>query len=289
MTEFEQVCRDYLDDKLLPEERMRFEQRLSSGDKELIETLQRLRSFKAEMKDEQIHSQPDMDSMADSVTDLIESIKQSENKSDNDDENLDSVNKKNRLRDSIIWETYHEKQENKYHRVVTVSLGLIVLITVLTALYLQWENYITEQKLIVTEKKLEQSDSRINLLKEQLRLYKFDSDRIKDVLTSDFTTLSIMEINTNVLGKWIQLWDKGTLRIAVMVTRPNLKDRQQIQLWSRNVKTKEWLKVGSLINPKENTIYTEWDTQNLARSSGLELRLIDIKSNSSETIHRIRF
>lgn len=263
------LCEDYLNDRLSDEERKAFEERLAKGDKDLIETLNQLKAYRQQgfgmQHTEQVELPPD---------NLLHFVSKTETeKSKTEKKEAHKKSTEPTLADLVQQAEQRQIANWKQRFVIVVGAAMIALILFLT--YQQWNNYSLQQKVKILEQKvaLLERENRESFIKN--RNLTFYLNRVKSLILSDFFTSTRLKLDQN-RGTWIQLWDKGTLRTVVLLDKPQFNPKEVLQLWSQNSLTKEWQLVGTIDNIKEDSLYVQWDTQMLARSRGLQIKLLSI-------------
>lgn len=263
------LCEDYLNDRLSDEERKAFEERLAKGDKDLIETLNQLKAYRQQgfgmQHTEQVELPPD---------NLLHFVSKTETeKSKTEKKEAHKKSTEPTLADLVQQAEQRQIANWKQRFVIVVGAAMIALILFLT--YQQWNNYSLQQKVKILEQKvaLLERENRESFIKN--RNLTFYLNRVKSLILSDFFTSTRLKLDQN-RGTWIQLWDKGTLRTVVLLDKPQFNPKEVLQLWSQNTRTKEWQLVGTIDNIKEDSLYVQWDTQMLARSRGLLIKLLSI-------------
>lgn len=263
------LCEDYLNDRLSDEERKAFEERLAKGDKDLIDTLNQLKAYRQQgfgmQHTEQVELPPD---------NLLHFVSKTETeKSKTEKKEAHKKSTEPTLADLVQQAEQRQIANWKQRFVIVVGAAMIALILFLT--YQQWNNYSLQQKVKILEQKvaLLERENRESFIKN--RNLTFYLNRVKSLILSDFFTSTRLKLDQN-RGTWIQLWDKGTLRTVVLLDKPQFNPKEVLQLWSQNTLTKEWQLVGTIDNIKEDSLYVQWDTQMLARSRGLQIKLLSI-------------
>ncbi len=263
------LCEDYLNDRLSDEERKAFEERLAKGDKELIETLNQLKAYRQQgfgmQQTEHVELPPD------NLLHFVSKTETNESKTEKKETRKKSTEPA--LADLVQQAEQKQNMNGKQRFVMVVGAVMIALILFLT--YQQWNSYSLQQKVQILEQKvalLERENEEASIKNRDLTFY---LNRVKSLILSDFFTSTRLKLDQN-RGTWIQLWDKGTLRTVVLLDKPQFNPKEVLQLWSQNTRTREWQLVGTIDNMKEDSLYVQWDTQMLARSRGLLIKLLSI-------------
>lgn len=320
--DLDQYCRDYLNDALSGAERKRFEQRLAGGDKDLIEALNRQKSFKSSMQGSDSDSRKQSGSQAslfeEDSSDLLNFVtgssttsspssssskKESPPKGDSisaerspssPDPKPSTAKKRAPKADNNPSESASETTDNVFDSVrertavterrwVKIILSLLFVGLAVLLIYSSWQNYLLENKVNILQERQRLADVEISQMEENLRAVNFQNRRILDIMRSDFTTLNIITTEHEKLKRWVQLWDKGTLRTAVVLQEPNLSAEEELQLWSYNLRDRVWQQAGTIDHATNDSIYTQWSSSDLARSYRLRVILFN-KADSTEQV-----
>lgn len=277
----ENRCRAYLNDELSPEERKKFEQQLAGGDKDLIETIQRLKRFSISGEE----SSKEDNKQTERGTDTSQLLSYITTESDPDTHNSsqsDSARNSQKPADNP-FDLAEEKSFSKQKKVVITVISVVFVLLAILLIYAQWQQYMLSNKTDVLSRRVTQSETQLNKIQRNLRETAFQRDRVIDIMRSDFPTLTDIPIEHESLQQWTQLWDRGTLRAAVVLKQPALKTNQEFQLWSYNIRDRQWLKAGSIDDATSDSIYTSWTATSLARSERIRIVLFDT-SDSSQVV-----
>jgi cell division protein FtsL len=270
------LCEDYLNDRLSDEERKAFEERIAKGDKELIETLNQLKVYRQQGGEfshtEHQENQPE---------NLLHFVSKTEKEEGLDSKKESRKNTTQPALADVIQEAEQKQHSNSKQRFV-VAVGAIMIAMILFLTYQQWNSYSLQQKVQILEQKLELLEKENDEHALKNRNLTFYLNRVKSLILSDFFTSTRLELDQN-RGTWIQLWDKGTLRTVVVLDKPRFNPKEVLQLWSQNTRTREWQLVGSIDKIKEDSMYVQWDTQMLARSRGLQIKLLALDEKEEFT------
>jgi hypothetical protein len=272
MSSLLKLCDDYLNDRLSDTDRKEFEERLAKGDKELLETYYQLKAFsKARQFASEVEKElyPRQEIIPETQLLKLVTGESSTGKSDNDL----ATNPHNREGLSDVLQALEDKKNKKIRKYSTWALSILLLICTATILFLQWETYLSKQKLELTAKQFNALAKERDELRLQYRQAEFDLDRITSLAKGDYFLVSKILLKQNK-GEWIQFWDRGTLRIAVLLNKPKILAPEKLHLFSLNAKTNEWQLVGSINEFKEDSIYTSFDSQQLARSVALRIESV---------------
>lgn|GEM_PF-6913629 len=308
--DLDQYCRDYLDDALSPAERTRFEQRLAGGDKDLIEALNRQKSFRSSMSGSEKEQQKNTGAQAslfeDDQSELLNFVtgspqqpeEREQPKPPNQEKKSSSEKKKSKTKtppppvretnnvgedEENIFDTAREKSTLIERKWVKIIISLLFLGLAVLLIYSTWQNYLMENKVSVMQERQRLADTEISRLERNLRTTDFQLGRVLDIMRSDFTTLNIITTEHEKLKRWVQLWDKGTLRSAVVLQEPDLSADEELQLWSYNLRDRMWQKAGTIDYAISDSIYTQWSSSDLARSYRLRVILFN-KKDSTERV-----
>lgn len=278
-----QLCDDYLHDRLDDAERKVFEERIAKGDKELIETLYQLKSFgKARILSEEDELETSENLVENEKAQLL-SLVNKETYSPRSNAPKTDAPEKESLADAL--QELDKKRGKKAKTTFFSILGVLCIVLIGTIIFQQWSVFSLEREVDLLEKKLALQERELAELRIRSRDAVFNFNRMRNLVSGDFFTTNKIKLKNN-RGSWIQLWDRGTLRTLVLLEKPVFEEGELIQLWSRNVRTREWQFVGSLDNITADSVYTQWDAQMLARSMGLQIKLVS-KDKKDEIIGEI--
>jgi len=271
MSSLLKLCDDYLNDRLSDPERKEFEERLAKGDKDLLETYYQLKAFSkarqfASDAEKELHPKPEL---TDDSKQLLKLVTGESN--DGSTSELHASHHREGLAD--VLQALEEKKDKKFRTYSIWALSILLFISAGTILYLQWETYLAKQKLELSAKQFNALTKERNELRLAFRQSEFNLDRIKSLAKSDFFLVSKIQLKDNK-GEWIQFWDRSTLRLAVLLNKPKVIAPEKLRLSSLNAKTREWQIVGTIDEYKEDSLYTDFDAQQLARSVGLRIESV---------------
>ena len=272
MSSLLKLCDDYLNDRLSDPERKEFEERLAKGDKELLETYYQLKAFSkarqfASEAEKELHPKPESDT--DNSKQLLKLVTGDSTSGSPSD--LHAAHHREGLAD--VLQALEDKKDKKFRTYSIWALSILLFISAGTILYLQWETYLSKQKLELSAKQFNALTKERNELRLGFRQSEFNLDRIKSLAKSDFFLVSKIQLKQNK-GEWIQFWDRSTLRLAVLLNKPKVIAPEKLRLSSLNAKSREWQIVGTIDEIKEDSIYTDFDSQQLSRSIGLRIESI---------------
>ena len=272
------LCDDYLHDRLSDEERKAFEERIAKGDKELIETLYQLKSF-GKSSPKFVH---DLEESSDSEPDLFKMVAEKppvveprERASEESESTLVQVLKE-----------LDKKDLKKNKSLFFTILGSLFIVLLVLVIYQQWNTYLLDRKVDLLQKQVDVVTKERAELRVRNREVEFNLNRIRSVVSAEFFVPTKMNLKGD-RGAWIQLWDRGTLRTLVMIEQPKFANGEVLQLWSRNARTRDWQLVGSIDKITSDSLYTQWDGQMMARSIGLQVKLLS-KDKTDEVIGEFR-
>ena len=271
MSSLLKLCDDYLNDRLSDPERKEFEERLAKGDKDLLETYYQLKAFSkarhfASETEKELHQKPES---TDETKQLLKLV--TEESTDGSTSELHASHHREGLVD--VLQALEDKKDKKFRTYSIWALSILLFISAGTILYLQWETYLAKQKLELSAKQFNALTKERNELRLAFRQSEFNLDRIKSLAKSDFFLVSKIQLKDNK-GEWIQFWDRSTLRLAVLLNKPKVIAPEKLRLSSLNAKTREWQIVGTIDEYKEDSLYTDFDAQQLARSVGLRIESV---------------
>jgi len=271
MSSLLKLCDDYLNDRLSDPERKEFEERLAKGDKDLLETYYQLKAFSkarqfASEAEKELHPKPESEDDSKQLLKLVTG-----DSTDGSNSELHASHHREGLADVLL--ALEEKKDKKFRTYSIWALSILLFISAGTILYLQWETYLAKQKLELSAKQFNALTKERNELRLAFRQSEFNLDRIKSLAKSDFFLVSKIQLKDNK-GEWIQFWDRSTLRLAVLLNKPKVIAPEKLRLSSLNAKTREWQIVGTIDEYKEDSLYTDFDAQQLARSVGLRIESV---------------
>ena len=260
MARLEELCRDYLEDRLSSEDRKWLEERIANGDKTVISTLRRLQAFEPGLS--ATETPPD-DPEAASGENLSDFLTESPD--------LQSQTSPKPPPPDLGDSAFEDQQiRHRFLRLVMI-LG-IILIFILVAQ--QWRLYQSQQESEMLAGQIEQNNRQLLQLDEQLSMAEFQQDLLQDLLFRENLMVHHITFDENRSGTLLFIIDGASLDHALLSRHARLNSGEHLHIWHHPHDDEEnWQILDSFERLQDDSLYTGWDINRLQASTELEVRL----------------
>lgn len=266
MDKLDRLCQAYINDELTAEERKDLEQRIYSGDQDVLRKLHRLQKFPDH------HARPnDQPRLPDDPhSDLSHYLNEESQADSSASSGTPNSRKSKKTSKQAHSNPFHEDRKNdkSSNRLVHIA-GIITALAILFALFLLWEKIGLQQQvsgLTTRNTKLEQqTETLINRLQHKnSRL-----DRVKAILSGE--NVEFMKLIPNSTDQEPPferahlIWDRSTLRTAGMFVNPDLDKGTVLNIWTQNNRG-QWNRAGHIDELRSDSLYTDFNNEAMRRA-----------------------
>lgn len=254
MANLEELCKDYLNDRLEAGDRKWLEERIANGDEAVIATLKRLQSFKTGFSaSDTPPTQPD----SDEEDHLQNFLKDAPRPQPQTTHSISDTALKN---DGV---------RNRFLRVATL-IGVIFLFFLAMQ---QWRLHQVQQQAELLSGQIDQSDEQLLELDEQLNAATFQNQHLQSLLFRDNVFVQRLDMGDGRSGMLLFLWETSSWDHALLTKEVYMGTDERLLVWQNSADEGDWEKLASINEVNNDSLYTGWDTSQLNTSSELEFRL----------------
>ena len=279
----EQLCRDFLDDRLPPDQRKQVEQRIANGDQELISVLSRMRTFEDPARKSDASPQSETPSEK-RLEDYLEPNQEADDggpvsdakpksqPAGSDDNQSDGEEKP---MPAFLTES---SEKERFRSGMLKAAGFFIGFLVLYLAYVQWSNVNLENNLEITRKQYESAEKQLDQLDRSYRVQKQRFNQLKSIMAGKLVEHIPFE-DSGLIKKGVILWDRSTFRMAMMFPEATLPAKNAFYFWVLN-RDREWNRLGTITSMKSDSLYLDWNSASLARARSIAVRIDSLKPAS---------
>ena len=262
---WEQLCLGYVNDTLSPMQRKQVEQRIASGDPEILHILENMTGFpqekirKAATENRIKEETKDKDDLKNYIAASASSQKSSEEKPQ-----AKGQEAKPKSADIPSY--------SKIGQWITRIAAVIAIAAILGLMYTQWFLQVNERKIEQLTKQEADLQTTISALNRRIQGLSLENNRIKSTLPSDFSYLLQVPARdqSHFFKKAYLMIDLSTQRTLGMIKMDSLPSTVQLQFWIQN-KYREWNHFGSIENFNPDSLYMSFRGEALTHGRVLEI------------------
>lgn len=260
---WEQLCLGYVNDTLSPMQRKQVEQRIASGDPEILLILENMTGFPQE-KIRKAATENRIKEETKNLDDLKNYIGTTEKTQTEKQEK--SVEKEPESK-PVSKESY-----SKIGQWITRISALIAIAAILALMYTQWNLQLNADQIDRLNKQETALQTKISALNKRVQSLSLENNRIKSTLPSDFSYLLQIPARdqAHYFKKAYLMIDLSTQRTLGMVKMDSLPSTLQLQFWIQN-KYRDWNHFGSIENFRPDSLYMEFRGTALTHGRVLEI------------------
>lgn len=260
MARLEELCRDYLEDRLSPEDRKWLEERIANGDKTVISTLRRLQAFEPGLSATETPPDDPETVAGDKLSDFLADSPDSQSHTSPQPPPPD-------LGDSAFDD---QQIRHRFLRLVMI-LGIVMIFVLVVQ---QWRLYQSQQESEMLAGQIEQNNRQLLQLDEQLTMAEFQQELLQDLLFRENLMLRLITFNENRSGTLLFILDGASLDHALLTRHTRLNSGEYLHIWHHPQDDEEnWQILDSIDRLHDDSLYTGWDINRLHASIELEIRL----------------
>lgn len=239
MKRLKELCRDYLNNRLSPEEQKWVEERISKGDETIISILRELQSGHTNF------------------------FSGDENSGSPRDENFPEEDSEN-LSDKVLSDG---GSRNKFIRLIALAGLIIVFFTI----YQQWQYYQTHQETEDLYAEVDQYQQQLQELEQELDESLADHSFLQQLLLSPESETWEHSFDDPRQGELFFTWNRETWNHALLANELQLGANEHISIWLEFGDS--WNLLDEISANDEPVLLSDWSHSQLQQSNSIEFRI----------------
>ena len=260
MASLEQLCRDYLDDRLPPEERKWMEERISNGDEVIIATLRRFQSFGSGFSASGTEPGRPQEENDRKLADFL-------NQEESDSEPDEPAGPPSRdIADNALDQS---GVRHRFIRMMTlVGIGVLFLVV-----FQQWRYYQLDRENEMLSRQVEQNNRQLLEIDERASHLAQQNSHLQHLLFQPQTYIQRIEMAERS-GRMMFLWETDGWSHALLTDQIRLGGEEHFRIWHNTTDDQqEWATLTTVQEVSDDSLISGWDTGVMQESQNLEFRL----------------